>query len=294
MTEIEMPVKEAEKEDEAENKPNRKAKKKKQPGHLALNPSLCKIERGVKNRIEPIAPTMTGNRLILEWEERIKLHLERKMKFDQWKSKNFKGKHPDLVKVEEEVKYAKEKLGVEFLSDYDCEIRYHPGKANIVVRALSRKERLNPRRVRAMAMTIQSGMERKEDESLYFLDRIWVPLVGGVRRIIMDEAHKTRYFVHPKADKMYHDFKIYTGGRSIRCAPFEALYGRKCRSPVLWAEIGENSLIGPELVQETTDKVVLIKEKLKAARDRQKSYADNRRKPLEFEVGDQVLLKVSP
>ncbi|GKD99449.1 putative reverse transcriptase domain-containing protein [Tanacetum coccineum] len=65
-------------------------------------------------------------------------------------------------------------------------------------------------------------------------------------------------------------------------------------SPVLWAEIGERRLIGPELVQKTTDKVVLIKEKLKAARDRQKSYADNRRKSLEFEVGDQVLLKVSP
>ncbi|GKE63574.1 putative reverse transcriptase domain-containing protein [Tanacetum coccineum] len=81
---------------------------------------------------------------------------------------------------------------------------------------------------------------------------------------------------------------------SIRCAPFEALYGRKCRSPVLWAEIGEGSLFGPELVQETTDKVVVIKEKLQAARDRRKSYADNRRKPLEFEVGDRVLLKVSP
>ncbi|GJY96004.1 putative reverse transcriptase domain-containing protein [Tanacetum coccineum] len=65
-------------------------------------------------------------------------------------------------------------------------------------------------------------------------------------------------------------------------------------SPVLWEEIGESSLIGPELVQETTDKVVLINEKLKVARDRQKSYADNRRKPLEFEVGDHVLLKVSP
>ncbi|GKE15267.1 hypothetical protein Tco_1422844, partial [Tanacetum coccineum] len=65
-------------------------------------------------------------------------------------------------------------------------------------------------------------------------------------------------------------------------------------SPVLWAEIREGSLIGPELVLERTDKVVLIKEKLKAARDRQKSYADKRRKPLEFEVGDQVLLKVSP
>ncbi|GJZ08473.1 hypothetical protein Tco_0542756 [Tanacetum coccineum] len=81
---------------------------------------------------------------------------------------------------------------------------------------------------------------------------------------------------------------------SIRCAPFEALYGRKCRSPVLWVEIRESSLIGPELVQETTDKVVLIKEKLKAARDRQKSYVDFRRKPLEFEVRDRVLLKVTP
>ncbi|GJW33955.1 hypothetical protein Tco_0053987 [Tanacetum coccineum] len=81
---------------------------------------------------------------------------------------------------------------------------------------------------------------------------------------------------------------------SIRCAPFEALYGRKCRSPVLWAEIGGSSLIGPELVQEMIDKVVLVKEKPKAARDRQKRYADKRRKPLEFEVGDQVLLKVSP
>ncbi|GKD15151.1 putative reverse transcriptase domain-containing protein [Tanacetum coccineum] len=81
---------------------------------------------------------------------------------------------------------------------------------------------------------------------------------------------------------------------SIRCALLEALYGRKCRSPVLWVEIGKSSLIGPELVPETTDKVVLIKEKLKGARDHQKSYADNRRKSLEFDVGDRVLLKVSP
>ncbi|GJW49719.1 hypothetical protein Tco_0091070 [Tanacetum coccineum] len=81
---------------------------------------------------------------------------------------------------------------------------------------------------------------------------------------------------------------------SIRCAPFEALYGRKCRSPVLWAEIGESSLTGLELVQETTDKVVLVKEKPKAVRDRQKSDVDYRRKPLEFEVGDHVLLKVTP
>ncbi|GKB02182.1 putative reverse transcriptase domain-containing protein [Tanacetum coccineum] len=81
--------------------------------------------------------------------------------------------------------------------------------------------------------------------------------------------------------------------RAVRCAPFEALYGRKCRLPIMWAGVGEGQLIRPELVQETTEKISQIKDRLKAARDRQKSYADKRRKPLEFSVGDYVLIKVS-
>ncbi|GJW80354.1 putative reverse transcriptase domain-containing protein [Tanacetum coccineum] len=81
---------------------------------------------------------------------------------------------------------------------------------------------------------------------------------------------------------------------SVRCASFEALYGRKCRSPIMWDEVGEGQLIGPELVQETTEKISQIKDTLKVARDHQKSYADKRRKPLEFSVCDYVLLKVSP
>ncbi|GJW35411.1 reverse transcriptase domain-containing protein [Tanacetum coccineum] len=125
---------------------------------------------------------------------------------------------------------------IELFSDYECEIRYHPGKANVVADALSRKERLKPRRVRAMAVTIQAGMrekiqaaqsealkqenvimenlhgldqqmEKKEGESLYFMDRLWVPLVGSVRTMIMDEAHRSKYSVHPRADKMYHDLR---------------------------------------------------------------------------------------
>ncbi|GJT58768.1 putative reverse transcriptase domain-containing protein [Tanacetum coccineum] len=125
---------------------------------------------------------------------------------------------------------------VELFSDYECEIRYHPGKANIVADALSRKGRLKPRRVRAMALTIQIGMrekiqtaqsealkqenifienlhgldqqmEKKEGESLYFMDPIWVPLVGGMRTMIMDEAHKSKYSVHLGADKMYYDLR---------------------------------------------------------------------------------------
>ncbi|GJU19854.1 putative reverse transcriptase domain-containing protein [Tanacetum coccineum] len=81
---------------------------------------------------------------------------------------------------------------------------------------------------------------------------------------------------------------------SIKAAPFEALYGRKCRSPVCWAEVGEVQLTGPEIVQETTEKIIQVKQRMQAARDRQKSYADLKRKPVEFQVGDKVMLKVSP
>ncbi|GKA33844.1 putative reverse transcriptase domain-containing protein [Tanacetum coccineum] len=81
---------------------------------------------------------------------------------------------------------------------------------------------------------------------------------------------------------------------SIKAAPYEALYGRKCRSPVCWSEVGDSQLTGPELIRDTTEKIVQIKNRLLAARSRQKSYADRRTKPLEFEVGDMVLLKVSP
>ncbi|KAD6118884.1 hypothetical protein E3N88_10155 [Mikania micrantha] len=81
---------------------------------------------------------------------------------------------------------------------------------------------------------------------------------------------------------------------SIKVAPFDALYGRKCRSPLCWAEVGEKQLTGAEIIQETTDKVFRIKDRLKAAMDRQKSYADNRRKPFEFQIGDRVMLKFSP
>ncbi|GJV74302.1 putative reverse transcriptase domain-containing protein [Tanacetum coccineum] len=81
---------------------------------------------------------------------------------------------------------------------------------------------------------------------------------------------------------------------SIKAAPFEALYGRKCRSPVCWAEVGDSQLTGPEIIQETTEKIVQIRQRLQAARDRQRSYANVRRKPLEFQVGDRVMLKVSP
>ena len=81
---------------------------------------------------------------------------------------------------------------------------------------------------------------------------------------------------------------------SIQMAPYEALYGRPCRSPIYWIEVGESSITGPELIRDTSEKVSLIRQRLLTAQSQQKSYAGVRRRPLEFEVGDHVFLKVMP
>ena len=81
---------------------------------------------------------------------------------------------------------------------------------------------------------------------------------------------------------------------SIQMAPYEALYGRRCRSPICWDDVGERRLLGPEMVQLMVEKVHLIRDRLRAAQSRQKSYADNRRRSLEFQVGDHVFLRVAP
>ncbi|GJX89325.1 putative reverse transcriptase domain-containing protein [Tanacetum coccineum] len=127
--------------------------------------------------------------------------------------------------------------GLELLSDYDCEIRYHLGKANVVADALSRKERIEPLRVRALVMTIGldlpsrileaqkevvkdenieaediGGMliklEARADGTLCLDNTSWLPCYGDMRYLIMHELHKSRYSIHPGADKMYHDMKM--------------------------------------------------------------------------------------
>ena len=81
---------------------------------------------------------------------------------------------------------------------------------------------------------------------------------------------------------------------SLKMAPFEALYGRRCRTPLMWDEVGDCQLFGPDLIKESEEKVKLIRDRLKIAQSRQKSYADSKRKEVTYEVGDRAYLRVSP
>ena len=75
---------------------------------------------------------------------------------------------------------------------------------------------------------------------------------------------------------------------------YEVLYGWKCRSPVRWFEVGDHQLLGPDMIKDDVSKVELIRDRIRAAQSRQKSYVDNRRQELEFDIGDHVFLEVSP
>ncbi|GJT70921.1 putative reverse transcriptase domain-containing protein [Tanacetum coccineum] len=218
---------------------------------------------------------------------------------------------------------------LELLSDYDCEIRYHPRKANVIADTEARKpENLKNEDVGGMLVENSKDPEKFRTECLkHFVRMVLLCFMAGVGYHSTPEALGTSLDMsttyHPETDgqsertiqtleDMLRACVIDFGKSwvdhlslvefsynnsyhaSIKAAPFEALYGRKCRSPVCWAEVGQVQLTGPDLVRETTEKIIQIKQRMQTARDRQKSYADKKRKPMDFQVGDKVMLKVSP
>ncbi|GJS93043.1 putative reverse transcriptase domain-containing protein [Tanacetum coccineum] len=177
---------------------------------------------------------------------------------------------------------------IELLSDYDCEIRYHPGKANVVADALSRKVQDKPLRVRSLVMTSCTDLSESLSEISDRQDSAATAIPGI-------ECGNILLWISLRVFRECLVVMILFGYHaSIKAAPFESLYKRKCRSPVCWSEVGDNQLTRPELIRETTKKIIQIKNRLLTARSRQKSYADVRRKPMEFNVCDMVMLKVSP
>ena len=119
--------------------------------------------------------------------------------------------------------------------------------------------------------------------------RIIQVLEDMLRACVLD--HKGSWEEHfPLAEFAYNN----SYQANIQMAPYEALYGRPCRSPLCWTEVGESSITGPDLIRDTSEKVSMIRQRLLTAQSRQKIYADVRRRPLEFEVGDHVFLKVMP
>nr|GEW72862.1 putative reverse transcriptase domain-containing protein [Tanacetum cinerariifolium] len=162
---------------------------------------------------------------------------------------------------------------MELLSNYNFEIRYHLGNANVVVDALSQKERTKKEEnfINEDFHGMINKLEPHTNGTLCLNNRSWIPCYDDLRALIMHES--------------------YMSNKCLTCAKVKVEYQK---SSGLLAEVRDSQLTGLEIIHETTEKIVQIKSRIQAARDRHKSYADVRRKPLEFQVGDKVMLKVSP
>ncbi|XP_073133895.1 uncharacterized protein [Henckelia pumila] len=132
----------------------------------------------------------------------------------------------------------------------------------------------------------ESAFQVSMDGIVFVNRRIVVPDIAELRQQILNEAHCSKFSIHPGGRKIYQS--------SIQMAPFEALYGKKFRSPLFWDDLSKTPVTGPDMIREMSDKVKLIQIKMRTTQDRLTKYANVRHRPLSFEQGDWVFLKISP
>nr|GEY81312.1 putative reverse transcriptase domain-containing protein [Tanacetum cinerariifolium] len=263
---------------------------------------ILALPEGSKNFMLYCDASHTGLGAVLMQKEKVIAYASRQLNIHE---KNYTTHDLELGAVKLNMRQC-QWLGL--LSDYDYEIRYHPRKANVVADALSQKEWIKPLRVQALVMTIclnlpmqilNAQVEARKEENygtedlcgmikkleprangtLCLKNRSWIPCFGDLRTLIMHESphfwkslnkalgwDRHLHLVEFSYNNSYH--------MSIKAAPFEALYGQKRRSPVCWAEVGEAQLTGPEIVHETTEKIIQIKKRIQATRNDKRATGD--------------------
>ncbi|GJT77606.1 putative reverse transcriptase domain-containing protein [Tanacetum coccineum] len=316
------------------------------------NAPILALPEGTEDFMVYYDTSLKGYRVMLMQRDKVIAYASRQLKVHE---ENYTTHDLDIGPIVFRSDYETLFVWNELLSDYDCEIRYHPGKANVVADALRKKERDKPLRVRALmrlytkicpkqirelgevmkeenveaenlGRLIEPIFEFCPDGTRCFRNRVWFPLFGGLRDLVMHESHKSKYSIHTESDKMYQDLKplywwpkmkaniatyvkipFYAKVLEIASGSVVDEFGYEYRLPPSNGRSNgkDNTNAGRyvvclcestvgKLIRDTTEKIVQIKNRLLTARSRQKSYADKRAKPLEFEVGDMVLLKVSP
>nr|GEX60869.1 putative reverse transcriptase domain-containing protein [Tanacetum cinerariifolium] len=294
--------------------------------------SILALPKGTEDFVVYCDTSLKGYGAVLMQREKVIVYASRQLKVHEENYTTY-----DLELGGKELNL-KQRRWIEFLSDYDCEIQYHHGKANFVANALSQKESINPLRVRALMMTIYNDLPKRIREARegemkkkyvrkenlrrlikpifkFFLEgtrcfrnRVLLPRYSRLRNLVTYESYKSKYSIHPGSDKMYQDLKpLYWWpnmkadiatyvSKCLTCAKVKSEHQKPSgllqqpEIPVCkWERITMDFLSG---LPRTPKKIVQIKNRLLAARSRQKSYADKRLKLLKFKVGDMVLLKI--